>query len=146
MTGTTCHMTGVFAGGYCLPGKGTLEFFFLPPFRANFDDLRPLKAKFDTFEHLWGSITRFCAPDFSWDLRKTSQFLTPKKFTKLPSVVLTPTRPQYWAKKCKKMQKKNAKIGCLTIWVHQIHGSAVLSHNQSFRAEESDEEFFIGKK
>ena len=57
-------MTGVFAGGYCLPGKGTLEFFFLPPFRANFDDLRPLKAKFGSFEHLWGSKTRFCAADF----------------------------------------------------------------------------------
>ena len=32
--------------GYCLPGKGTLEFFFSPLKRANFDDLRPLKRGF----------------------------------------------------------------------------------------------------
>ena len=50
-------------GGYCLPGKGTLEFFFLPLHRANFDDLRPLKAKFGTFEHLGGSKTRFREPE-----------------------------------------------------------------------------------
>ena len=61
--------------GYCLPGKGTLEFFFSPLYRANFDDLRPLKAKFDTFEHLWGSKTWFRAPEISWFLPKTSRFL-----------------------------------------------------------------------
>ena len=61
--------------GYCLPGKGTLEFFFSPLNRANFDDLRPFKAKFGTFEHLWGSKTWFCEPEISWFLPKTSRFL-----------------------------------------------------------------------
>ena len=61
--------------GYCLPGKGTLEFFFSPLKRANFDDLRPFKAKFGTFEHLWGSKTWFCEPEISWFLPKTSRFL-----------------------------------------------------------------------
>ena len=61
--------------GYCLPGKGTLEFFFSPQNRANFDDLRPFKAKFGTFEHLWGSKTWFCEPEISWFLPKTSRFL-----------------------------------------------------------------------
>ena len=61
--------------GYCLPGKGTLEFFFSPLKRANFDDLRPFKAKFGTFEHLWGSKTWFCEPEISWFLPTTSRFL-----------------------------------------------------------------------
>ena len=61
--------------GYCLPGKGTLEFFFSPLKRTNFDDLRPFKAKFGTFEHLWGSKTWFCEPEISWFLPKTSRFL-----------------------------------------------------------------------
>ena len=42
------------------PRERDSRIFFLPLERANFDDLRPLKAKFDAFEHLWGSKTRFC--------------------------------------------------------------------------------------
>ena len=34
--------------------------FFFRLYRANFDDLRPLKPEFDTFEALWGSKMRFC--------------------------------------------------------------------------------------
>ena len=139
-------MTGVFAGGYCLPGKGTLEFFFLPPFRANFDDLRPLKAKFDTFEHLWGSKTRFCAPRFFVGFTKDKSIFDPKKIHKIALGGPHPHMSSILGEKMQKKCKKNAKIGCLTIWVHQIHGSAVLSHNQFFRAEESDEEFFKKKK
>ena len=40
------------------------NFFFWAPKMANFDDLRPFKAKFGTFEHLWGSRTRLRAPRF----------------------------------------------------------------------------------
>ena len=69
--------------GYCLPGKGTLEFFFSPLYRANFDDLRPFKAKFGTFEHLWGSKTWFCEPEISWFLPKTSRFLKNLKKKKI---------------------------------------------------------------
>ena len=77
--------------GYCLPGKGTLEFFFSPQNRANFDDLRPLKAKFDTFEHLWGSKTWFRAPEISWFLPKTSRFLKNlEKKIFFPGKILTP--------------------------------------------------------
>ena len=77
--------------GYCLPGKGTLEFFFSPLYRANFDDLRPLKAKFDTFEHLWGSKTWFRAPEISWFLPKTSRFLKNlEKKNFFPGKILTP--------------------------------------------------------
>ena len=77
--------------GYCLPGKGTLEFFFSPLYRANFDDLRPLKAKFDTFEHLWGSKTWFRAPEISWFLPKTSRFLKNlEKKIFFPGKILTP--------------------------------------------------------
>ena len=36
-------------------------FFFLALYRANFDDLRPLKANFGTFKHLWGSNDRILA-------------------------------------------------------------------------------------
>ena len=46
-------------------GKGLSKIFFAL-YRPNFDDLRPLKAKIGTFEHLWGSKTWFCAADFSW--------------------------------------------------------------------------------
>ena len=116
-------------------------FFFLPPFRANFDDLRPLKAKFDTFEHLWGSKTRFCAPRFFVGFTKNKSIFDPKKIHKIALGGPHPHRSSILGEK----MQKNAKIGCLTIWVHQIHGSAVLSHNQFFRAEESDEEFFKKK-
>ena len=72
-------------------GKGLSNFFFSPLYRANFDDLRPLKAKFDTFEHLWGSKTWFRAPEISWFLPKTSRFLKnlEKKFF-FPGKILTP--------------------------------------------------------
>ena len=95
--------------GYCLPGKGTLEFFFSPLKRANFDDLRPFKAKFGTFEHLWGSKTWFCEPEISWFLPKTSRFLKnlekknfffPGKFCPLSRVFVY-----------QKVQK-NARVGC----------------------------------
>ena len=47
--------------------KGLSQIFFRL-YRANFDDLRPLKPEFDTFEHLWGSKTWFRAPEISWFL------------------------------------------------------------------------------
>ena len=48
--------------------KGLSQNFFFRLYRANFDDLRPLKPEFDTFEHLWGSKTWFRAPEISWFL------------------------------------------------------------------------------
>ena len=73
-------------------GKGTLENFFLPPFRANLDDLRPLKAKFGTFEHLWGSKTQFRVPQFLVGFTENKSIFGPKKIffdiTKLPLVGL----------------------------------------------------------
>ena len=57
------------------PRERDSRIFFFAPKKANFDDLRPLKAKFDTFEHLWGSKTWFRAPEISWFLPKTSRFL-----------------------------------------------------------------------
>ena len=60
----SCRISCDALGGYLLPGKGTLDFFFFALYRPNLDDLRPLKAKCGTFEHLWGSKTRFCTPVF----------------------------------------------------------------------------------
>ena len=77
---------------------------------------------------------------------KDKSIFDPKKIHKIALGGPHPHTSSILGEKMQKNAKKNAKIGCLTIWVHQIHGSAVLSHNQSFRAEESDEEFFIGKK
>ena len=48
------------------PRERDSQKFFFALYRPNFDDLRPLKAKIGTFEHLWGSKTWFCAADFSW--------------------------------------------------------------------------------
>ena len=48
------------------PRERDSQKIFFALYRPNFDDLRPLKAKIGTFEHLWGSKTWFCAADFSW--------------------------------------------------------------------------------
>ena len=48
-------------------------------FRANFDDLRPLKAKFGTFEHLWGSKTQFRVPQFLVGFTENKSIFGPKK-------------------------------------------------------------------
>ena len=59
-----CH-SGVTQSQWLLPPRerDSQKFFFAQN-RANFDDLRPLKAKTGTFEHLWGSKTRFAHPIF----------------------------------------------------------------------------------
>ena len=94
--------------GYCLPGKGTLEFFFSPLKRANFDDLRPFKAKFGTFEHLWGSKTWFCEPEISWFLPRTSRFLKnlEKKKNFFSGKILTPEQGFCVPKSAKKRKSR----------------------------------------
>ena len=73
------------------PRERDSRIFFFAPKKANFDDLRPLKAKFDTFEHLWGSKTWFRAPEISWFLPKTSRFLKNlEKKIFFPGKILTP--------------------------------------------------------
>ena len=108
--------------GYCLPGKGTLEFFFSPLKRANFDDLRPFKAKFGTFEHLWGSKTWFCEPEISWFLPKTSRFLKnlEKKIFFFSGKILTPEQGFCVPKSAKKKNKKTQESGVLTIWYRHM--------------------------
>ena len=44
------------------PRERDSRIFFFALYRANFDDLRPLKAKFGTFEHLWGSKNAILRP------------------------------------------------------------------------------------